>query len=288
MTTETNISTVAMLMRLSISRWGASQKDQKESKDLCVKKNAKKGAANVVIQLIPKTELKEIDNASFLVKKIWHRYTLPWIDDGVGILPAKSYEKCSKEIIEAINYFNQKVDDFINRWPRILENTPPHLGEFLKNNPLPSIEAIRNKFSITVSYQPIPQASDFKTSLYDDAVAEIRRSITNSVNNATQNAMTSLYEELYKLVSKIKETTALKDKIFRDSLISNLKEFCERLPNLNITNDIRLKNLSKECKEQLATIDPQDLRENKYYRERKSKKADEIMKKIRKIDLDLE
>jgi len=287
-TVNSNISTTTMLMRLSISRWGASKKDQKESREICERKNAEKGAASVLIQLVPKEELKAINNAAFKVNQIWHRYTLPWIDDGVGILPARCYEKCAKEISEAIKYFDEKVDEFLARFPKIVENLPTHLGELIKTNTLPNIGELKSKFSISVIYQPVPQASDFNVSLSnDDAINEIRRNITNSVNNATQLAMTSLYDDLYKLVSKIKDTTAVKDKIFRDSLISNLREFCERLPDLNIIKDERLNKLCRECKEQLGSIDPQDLRDNNRIRKQTAEKANNIIENIRKIDLDM-
>ena len=283
----TNVGTIAMLMRIKISQWGASKKDKQESREVCEKNKAEKGAANVFVQLVPKGDLKSIQNAAFKAKKVWHRYTLPWIDDGVGILAAKCYERCEKEMNQAIEYFNQTVDDFLIRYPEIVKNSPPHLGELLRNNPLPNIEELKAKFRIEVSYQPVPQASDFRVSLNDNAINEIRRNITNSVNNATQFAITSLYDELFRLVSKIKDTTAVKDKIFRDSLIGNLKEFCEMIPDLNIMKDERLNTLCRECKQQLTSIDPQDLRDNNRIRKQTSEKADKIIENIRKIDLDM-
>ena len=43
----TNVGTIAMLMRIKISQWGASKKDKQESREVCEKNKAEKGAANV-------------------------------------------------------------------------------------------------------------------------------------------------------------------------------------------------------------------------------------------------
>lgn len=282
------VNQVAMLMRLKVSNWGASKKDDQESKEVCERNHALNGSANVFVQLIPKSELKSLQRAAYNVKKIWWRYTLPWIDDGIGILPASCFDRCDKEVTAGIEIFQQKVEEFLERYPDIVKNASPNLGELLKNNPLPTAEEVRSKFKIEVNYLPIPSAKDFKVTGKDIAVDRIRRNITNSVNSATQAAITGLYDELYELVKKIKETTNVKDKIFRDSLIGNLKDFCERLPELNIIQDEKLNEISQEVFESLAKVDPEDLRKDKKLRKATSAKADELLENIRKIDLDLD
>lgn len=290
-TKETNVSAVAMLHRLKISRWGASQKDDSESRKVCERNCAQDGAANVFVQLVPKSELKQIQKTANNVRAIWARYTLPWLEEGIRILPAKSYDKFTAEMKLAVKEFEVTVKDFIARYPDIIKNSKPILGELLKNNPLPTVEELQSKFTIRQDILPLPKPEDFKIfNMDNEPLQEIRRNIANAVMNATQDAVKKLYEELFGLVSKIKETTGVKDKIFRDSLIGNLKDFCERLPDLNIINDENLNTLCKECIKEFTKIDPKDLRENETVRLETSKKAEKFLENIniRKIDLDLD
>jgi hypothetical protein len=288
-TKENNVSNVAMLYRLKISKWGASQKDNNESHKVCLQNNAKDGAANVFIQLVPKEELKDIQRAANKVRAIWMRYTLVWLEEGIRILPARSYDKFTAEIKLAVDEFDLEVKNFIARYPEIVKNASPILGELLKNNPLPSVEELKYKFTIRQDVLPIPKPSDFQiSSIGDEPLNEIRKNIANAVINATEDAVKKLYDELYNLVSKIKDTTNVKDKIFRDSLIGNLKDFCERLPDLNIINDENLNNLCKDCVKQFAKINPQELRDDENLRKETSLKAETFLNNIRKIDLDME
>jgi hypothetical protein len=70
-------------------------------------------------------------------------------------------------------------------------------------------------------------------------------------------------------------------KIFRDSLIENLSNFCELIPKMNLTQDNNLEELRKEAVKKLAELKPIDLRESRKDRRKAHKSAKEIMEKIK-------
>ena len=70
-------------------------------------------------------------------------------------------------------------------------------------------------------------------------------------------------------------------KIFRNSLISNLKDFCELIPKLNLTNDSKLEEFRKDITQKLTTLRPDNLRDSKAERKTAHKAAKDILKKMK-------
>ena len=106
---KTNLlSEKAMLVHLSISRWTARSKDRTAGEDISQQKKAEADVANVWVQLVPKDEMKEVYRSSGAIRKIWIKYTLPWMDEGIRILPSDLYVKFSGEVKKAITE-DQKI-----------------------------------------------------------------------------------------------------------------------------------------------------------------------------------
>ena len=85
-----------------------------------------------------------------------------------------------------------------------------------------------------------------------------------------------LYDGLKTLVEKVNERLSDPDKEFRDSLIGNLREFCERLPRLNLTNDQQLEEYREEIVASLGQFEPDLLRSNDLVRQTVAERAREI------------
>ena len=116
----------------------------------------------------------------------------------------------------------------------------------------------------------------------------LKKEVAKSIASTTKQAMVDVWLELSNLITKVKERLSDPDKIFKDSLIKNLQDFCERAKDENYTNDEKLEEIRQNVLKTLASVDPQDLRENRNYRKAKAKTANCILESIRKIDLDLE
>jgi len=109
----------------------------------------------------------------------------------------------------------------------------------------------------------------------DEAVAEIRKSITDSVEQRLRGATRECWSRLDEAVSKMH--TALEDpeRVFRDSLVENLRTLVLLLPKLNLTGDAKLTQALSEVREHLL-IEPDALRKDKKLRAVTAAKARDI------------
>ena len=281
-TTQNNVSERAVLIRLRISTWEASKRDKRASEEICQIKGAQDDVARVFVQLCPKEELDPVMAKRRKVKSIWLKYTLPWLDEGVRILPTSLFQRYSKEMRDALAEFDDEVEAFLKRYPRIAarEAAKKRLADFLNDNPLPSKELLKEKFGVKQNFVPFPDVEDFRLDLNENMVAKIKQESAAAFKASTQLAINSLYDKLYKMVKRVADTLKDKDTKFHNTMISNIKDICKLLPDLNINKDSKLEELRKEIEAELAGKDCEVLKKNLVERKKTAKTAKDIMKKI--------
>jgi hypothetical protein len=279
--TKSNLREKAMLVNLTITGWTGRVKDKKVSNEVCLAKHSNTDSGAWWTYLVPKDIIATVQSAAMKCRMIHFKYTLPWMDGGIRILAADMFMKYSKEMRKAVNEYNDAVDNFLLEYPTIVKNAKKRLGNLYENRQLPSASEIKPKFAIHQDVFPIPQATDFRCHLDADEVETIRDNITKSVETLTEKAMSNLWEQFAALIEKIEKTMRQPKKIFRDSLIENLSNFCELIPKMNLTQDNNLEELRKEAVKKLAELKPIDLRESRKDRRKAHKSAKEIMEKIK-------
>ena len=270
-----------MLVHLKISLWTGRTKDKKVSSEVCVVKESDSDAGAWWTYLIPKNDFCKVQQTGFQCRLRHHQLTLPWMDGGLRILPADMFMKYTEEMRKVVSDYEEAVNDFLKEYPTIVARAKKRLGKLLEGKQLPSASEIKPKFAVHQDILPIPRASDFRCQLNSDEVEDIRRNIATSIETMTEKAMTNLWEQFASLVEKVEKTMKEPKKVFRDSLITNLKDFCELIPKMNLTNDNNLEELRKMAAEKLAELKPLDLRESKKDRKKAHKSAKEIMEKIK-------
>ena len=72
--------------------------------------------------------------------------------------------------------------------------------------------------------------------------------------------------------------------LFRDSMISNIRDLVDVVPRLNIFGDDELARLCEQVKDKIASVEPDSLRPSKSFdpiaRARVKRDADELMEKF--------
>lgn len=203
------------------------------------------------------------------------------MDGGLRILPSAMFMKYSEEMRKAIAKYEEALEAFLREYPTLVDRAKKRLGDLLKDKRLPDIHEIKHRFRIRQDILPIPSAGDFRCNLSDDQVDMIHKRVASSIESMTEKAVASIWQQLAAFIEKIEETMKQPKKVFRDSLISNLKDFCELIPKMNLTDDNKLEMLRKEVIAKLTELKPIDLRESKADRKKAHKSAKEIMEKIK-------
>ena len=270
-----------MLTQLSFSVWTGRTQDNRVSKEVTVSKNAERDGGIWWTALIPKRSLRNINTAYNKCKATHNRLTLPWRDGGDRILPTAMFLEYSKAMREVKTEFDEAVNEFLEGYPDIVKNARKRLGKLLDNKRLPTAAEVKRKFGVHQEIYPLPDIADFRVNLSKEDVAEIRKQMKTSIDDTIEKAMTGIWQQLAELIGKIEKTLKEPKKVFRDSLISNLKEFCELIPKLNLTDDSKLEDFRKEAVKELVNLRPDNLREIKPERAVGAKTARDMLKKMK-------
>jgi len=274
------LSEKAMLTHLSFSVWTGRTKDSFVSDEVTNEKNAEKDSGAWWTYLIPRTSMRKINTAYTRCKTAHNKFTLPWKDGGTRILPSAMFLTYTKAMRKEKESFNEAVNDFLREYPEIRQNARKRLGKLLDHKSLPTLNEVKGKFGIRQEIYPLPDVADFRVELSEEDKKDVCNQMKTNINHIIEEAMSSLWNQFAKLIEKIQTTLGKPEKIFRDSLINNLKDFCILIPKLNLTNDEQLESIRKQVLKTLANLKAEDLRKNKADRTKAAKTAKAILKKL--------
>jgi hypothetical protein len=272
-----SLSERAMLASLNIRRWQAALTDKKITVEVATNHavnatRAGKYRKNAIDTKAPSFEAV-VSTASELRNKHYF-YTLPWSQDGARILPASIFEDYSGEMRMLRGAFERAVRGFVEDFPSLKVAAKQELNGMYNEADYPT--NIGAKFGVDIVFMPLPDAQDFRATLAEHAVVEIKEGIQAELQKTMESAMRDPYERLYTHISRMVERLSDKDAVFRDTLVTGLADLCAILPGLNLTRDERLEDLRKRAEKMIAHVDPKDLREVPSVRQSVARQAAEI------------
>ncbi len=274
------ITEKAVLVSLRISQFTGSKKDQKITKEVANNHNAQEDAGSYNKRLISKEAVGAIQTIAGKARVFHYENTLPWSDEGSRLLPTRRYMTYVSEIKQLEFEFNSKVDEVVEKYDEIIEEAKQRRGDMFDINEYPSKEELRKKYGFKFNIYPVPDSNDFRISLSQHEIDKMKEEMEDNMRQIQTNATKDIWKRLYDVVDHMAKTMKNEDKQFQKSTVDNIKELCEILPDLNITEDIMLEEMRKEIVESLTKVEPDVLRTDKVLRKDIGEQASEICRKM--------
>ena len=281
------LSRKAVLVAVNISQWSARKLDRKVTEETNTRYNASSDAIRANKLLLEKESLAELTTMVSKARQYHYKMTRPWADEGPRILPNVLFHKFSEEFRTMKREFADAADRFAAAYPEFIEERRIALGDTFNEADYPPVADIRSKFNLDLSILPFPEASDFRSDLDDDTVAEIKAQLQTSAASVLDGAMKHTVEEIVKHVGKMATVLAEfelgtgQSGSFRNSLVGNVRKLAELLPAFNLTEDARLTQIIERIKSELCVEEAEDLRKNEDVRESVQRSADEIVEAVK-------
>lgn len=279
-TTETDIHSRALLVWLTITTWTARKYDKKISQKVNSEYHASSDAGRYNKFLLPGdcAAYKTLVNLAGQIRAEHYSTTLAWSDEGWRLLPVDNFMKYTERYREQQSELRRALDAFIANYPTMQANARSLLNGMYRDEDYPTVQDLRTRFTLDVQYSPVPASGDIRVDLAHDQLQAIEASIANRVESAVKIAVQDSWKRLYEVVARVSETLNVKDKIFRDTLISNAVDICESLKALNVTNDPDLEAMRVRVQSELTRTEPDILRDKPRQRAMVAAKADDILK----------
>jgi hypothetical protein len=254
------LSEVALLVSLSISQWTARRLSPKATAEIGIAHNTGREWARGQINLIAEREIKTISAIGNEIRALHKANTLKWAD-GVDLLSSSNYMDYCEKIRSASGRFDGAVTRLIRVYPALVQEAKDHLNGLFDPSDYPAVEQLQGLYGVHTEFFPVPEGGDIRVKIGDAERAAIAASIEERVKGQLDGAISDVWGRLRDVVAHVADTCKVPDKIFRDSLILNLRAVCESIPKLNIMNDAKLDQFAADAAARLGKLEADWIRD---------------------------
>ncbi len=280
-----NLADHAMLITLSLSAWRGKTSDRQACSEIATSHDAQEDALNVVKKLMPKGALDGVNSVISRARVEHHRRTLPWLAGGVGILSSIGFLPYAEKFRELKAMLKIEKDSLRVQYTGFKDQAKKDLGTLYRESDYPSIDELMDKIDIQTRVMPIPSGQDFRVQISDAVRQQIQHEIEEQVRLQVTEATKEPYRRVAQLAARMVERLnaytvtdeGKKLNVFKDTLVTNVRDLVELLPSLNLTNDTDLTQLTELLKTELLQYQPETLRESAMARQQTAESAQKIL-----------
>lgn len=281
-TSVPSISSSAMLVELNISTWTGRKLDKQVSAEIDVSKGTTTRAGNYNKKLFAdEPAFDAISKFAGNARTFHYHATMPWSDSGLRLLTTAMYFEYHKMISQMEMDFSGLVDEFLNDYNNMVLRAQHKLGTMFNVHDYPDADSLRDKFRFSVKFSPVPDVGDWRVDINNDAQQVLKESYasayTANLESAYQDVWTRTHEALLNMSNKL---TGNQKQIFRDTLVTNVKEMVDLLDKFNITGDATMRQAKVKIESALLGVTPDALREDDEFRLDTKSKVDELLKEF--------
>jgi hypothetical protein len=268
-----NLTERAMLVSVSMSAWRGTKVDKSASREICETKNAKSDSARVYKRLVDRESLSEITRLQTQARSLLYEMTLPWLDNGVRVLPSKLFFDFQDRMDDIESQHTDAVERFLENYDNALVDSMVRLGEMFNPAEYPTADQLRAKFSLKTTLFPVPDG-DFRVQGVDTSELE------KKFQQQADERQAEMVKDLARRMAEISEEFASKvnsGKRFWDSLMTKVGDLGKLVDGLNMTDDPAIAEAGKKLVE-IGKLRAEDIRDDKQVKAKAIKQADEVRK----------
>jgi len=244
--------------------------------------------------------VKAVQAAAQRIRDCGYKYSFPWGDSRLRLLPVKAESAYRTKVDAAISDFWDCVDDYVTVYPSLVydaEQTSTGLGLLFDATEYPRKDQIKGMFKLAVEYWPIPDGKHFIADLTQEAADEARANLskmaTERANEAVNETLQRVESGVAEYIERLGNYRVEDSKVvatFRDSLTRNITELSDLVKKLNFTDDPGLDNLAEQIN-RLARYSCETLRDDRPLRDGMLNEAQSLINKLdgfRKTDTEVD
>lgn len=266
-------------LRLSIGAFGTRRKVSLGSVDIKGKVKNEKGETNdpkrermhLSKEILKCKELEAIATKQAEIREFMDRQSVSsrfW--KGVYLIPVDSVDGSVKQLDQFNEEVGALVEKLVEVYPVEREKAKGELGPTWNALDYPDEDGLRRSFYLRyffVSFDIPGQLEQINKKLFKDQ----KEQLNVQFQEASEEIRQVLRAGLVDLIGHMKDRLVgddRKPKIFRDSLVTNFRDYLDSFSPKNVTDDRELASLVGKCKEVLDGVDADGLRSSEALRKK--------------------
>lgn len=279
-----SIASSALIVNLSRSVPDLVKNDPEAAKALARIKNADVGAVTARKSLIDSPALKDLQRLSREIYQ-WHiKNTVPWGDLGQRLVANAALIDYKNTMNKFEIQFEALANKVVFEYPACCGRAQNRLGDLFDPALFPSVEELRRKMSLRVTYEPIADPSNFIVQIGDQAAEEMKRQYNEVLSSRMEGISNYIYEKLREpltnLVKRIDYEADDAPTGFRNTIVDNVMQIVELMGTCNFNDDPKIDRLKRELRNALKGVTPDALREDSGLRRHTKQEVQKIIDQL--------
>lgn len=280
-----SISSSAVLVKLSISTWGASMVDKTQTDRVLAQTNASGNAGRFNKNLMAGTQkVKDLSDFAAMCRTENNRLTLPWEDRGNRLLPTSMFLDYKSKFNTLHAQFQQMRGEIAYNYDALRQTARNYLGAMYNEADYPSVDEVMSKYDWQMTFSPVPDAGHFLIDIPSSELEEVKQSLHRENDVRLQEATRSAWDRLHKMLEgmadKLKEAPDGKTKRWHDTFVTNASELCSLLAHLNVSRDPKLEQARQMLQQSINGVNVDMLKVSPTAREQLKSNVDSILDKF--------
>ena len=269
------------LVQLKIRLFNPKVKDKSATAEVCADKSASYDSVGVVKAVVPKERIVKITKLASQIRMFVATHSGFWPDDGVRTIRTKRLGEFRAGFSALRDEFNQAADEFSNDWTAIRESAKMSLGQLFNEQDYPDEKTIRDRFECTIHVYALPDVGSLRdvAGCFDEIFAENETRIQAAISEARLEPL----KQMATLLGHMADTLKVDDKIFRDSMVENLKDLLATEEDVVVVDDPEIKELFQKVRESVAGYTPDALRKDTTMRHKAADDAAGLVAEVGKL-----
>ena len=261
---STKLQDKAMLVRLKRGSVTAHKKD-KSATEVVEQTVGRTHVGNFSKHLLKNsTNFKAVQTAMYSLYKYHVEFTLPWLDEGLRILPSHTYLEYTKDMNALKQDVTRAVRNLQLTWPQEVSADAHRLGSLFNADDYPDQAQLPELFYVDLAFLPVPDTADFRVAISDQHRQSLEDAIRDAEHQATVHVLEGMLEPLQRMAEKLRVPIGEEGAIFRNSLTANLLDTVERMEKINLSDNPAVQQAIQQVKTlgKTAVLRTEQLREN--------------------------
>ena len=217
-------------------------------------------------------EFREVTAVRNRMVSYWKGMTLPYPEPGLRLIRQDQIETFNDVITDLRNQLQEAVTHLDEHYEGLKTAAQERLGSLYNSGDYPS--SLRGMFSVEWEF-PSVTPPDYLARLHPQIYEAEKARIAVRFDEAVRLAEEAFTSELAKLVGHLTERLSGsgeegQKKVFRDTAVTNLREFFARFQSLNVHSNTQLDELVATAQNAVQGITAQDLRDQEGLRKQVS------------------
>ena len=194
----------AVLANLTIHKFSNEINDRSIAATVARENHAKISEDRYIKKRIPKSYMKGITTIISQVITTHRKWTSPWFDGGIRILPAKLVLKYLQTMKDLRKELEEEVERVGERLREIDTENQRTRGNLYNPNEIPTKDAFCRAFHVQVDILPFSTANDFRVDVITD---QMKKQYENTMSNKLKLNTPHVLELFTDPISRLMNTT---------------------------------------------------------------------------------